>query len=357
MKRKLRKADYRLLEKEFHYLERAGHLESWQSNDLLNVYEPTEKISFIHTLLVIGSILIGVGVLSFIAGNWQVMPIQLKFFVLFIAPAGFYTGGYKLDATYPKTARSLYYVGVFVFGAGIFLIGQMFHLSGNIYAAFLLWGIGVLPLAYYLKDKFIAAGVALLFGLYAFDMFAVASQLPYAFLLLIPFLYWMNVDRMKHSKGLFLANTLLTLVFVFNIVYYFQLSSWSSLLIFFGIGLFLTFFPLPHYKNVAEWLGAFVYGGCGIALTFPSVWVNAIMGNDGTTLAMIFTMLFIAALIFFLKIGSLPAILVTCALIFRFYADFSYDFMPKSLFFIIGGFILIGFGFWFEKTRRAGEDG
>ena len=352
MKRKISKSDYRLLGKEFYDLEQRGHLKPGQAGHLLSVYEPTEKISFVQTLLVIGSVLVGVGVLSFIAGNWQVMPKLLKFFILFIATTGFYISGYKLTASYPRTARSLYYIGIFVYGASIFLIGQTFHLSGSMYSDFLLWGIGILPLAYYLKDKFIAASVALLFGLYAFSTFEAPVDLPYILFVLIPLLYWMNESRMGHSKGLFIANTWLALAFLFNIVHYFQLDPWAGLIIFFIIGLSLSFFPFIRYTFQAEWLGSIVYGISGLFLTFPFAWTISTSNHDGSIAATVFTVLFILALIFFLKIGSLPAILVTCLLIFRFYTDLSYDFMPKSLFFVIGGFILIGFGFWFEKTRR-----
>jgi hypothetical protein len=40
----------------------------------------------------------------------------------------------------------------------------------------------------------------------------------------------------------------------------------------------------------------------------------------------------------------------------RFYVDISYDFMPKSLVFIIGGIILIAMVYSFEKRRKKGGD-
>ena len=68
------------------------------------------------------------------------------------------------------------------------------------------------------------------------------------------------------------------------------------------------------------------------------------MGNlrFGDSAPYIFTVIFVILLIYLLKNDSLPAILITCALIYRYYTDISYDFMPKSLFFIIGGLLLIG---------------
>lgn len=353
MKRKMSQSNYRLLEKEFHHLEKNGQLAPNQADSLLSLYTPTEKISFVQTLLAIGSVLVGIGILSFIAGNWQVMPVTFKFLVLFLATAAFYVGGYKLDSAYPRTARSLYYIGIFVYGAGIFLIGQMFNLSEGVYADFLLWGIGILPLAYYLKDKFIALGITVFFSVYAFNTFGISGSLPYWLFILIPLLYWMNKHRMGQSKGLFIANVWLTLAFLFNTMLYFDFTFWGSMLVFFIIGLFLAFYPLAPYKFQTMWMGSIVYGISGLCLTLPYIWADSLSTSASSITATIFTIIFILKLIFFLKTGNLPAILITCLLIFRFYVDLSYDFMPKSLFFIIGGCILIGFGFWFERSRKG----
>ena len=353
MKRKISNSEYRVLEKEFRFLEQAGQLETDQGRKLLGEYAPTERLSFVRVLLVIGAVLIGVGILSFIAGNWQLIPKLAKFLLLFFATAGFYAGGYKMEDSYPRTSRSFYYIGVFVFGAGIFLIGQMFNLSEGIYADFYLWGIGILPLGYYLKDKLIAAAVALFFIIYGFNVLGGALGAPFMLLLVIPILFWMNEKRMGHSRGLFIANTILALTFLFNLFNYFDVHELLVMFTFFALGLFLAFYPLGRYQLPSEWLGSAIYGISGLFLTFPSSWTDFISKDHAGMVAIIFTIIFAIKLLFFLKIGSLPAVLIVCALIFRFYADLSYDFMPKSLFFIVGGLILIGFGFWFEKTRRG----
>ena len=353
MKRKISNSEFRVLEKEFRFLEQTGQLEPDQSRKLLAEYEAMERISFVRALLVIGAVLIGVGILSFIAGNWQQIPKLAKFLLLFFATAGFYAGGYKMEDVYPKTSRSLYYIGMFMYGAGIFLIGQMFNLGEGMYADFFMWGLGILPLAYYLKDKFIALATVLFFIIYGFTVFDDALRAPYLLLLTIPLLFWMNEKRMGSSRGLFIANTILALTVLFNFLIYFDVSELLVLFFFFAIGLFLAFYPLGRYHLPSEWLGSTVYGIAGLVLTFPNTWTDFVSTDKAEMAAIIFTIIFALTLLLFLKIGSLPAVLIICALIFRFYADLSYDFMPKSLFFVIGGLILIGFGFWFEKTRRG----
>lgn len=280
------------------------------------------------------------------------MPSTLKFALLFLGTITFYVGGFQLDKNYPRTARSLYYIGISIYGAGIFLIGQTFHLSSNLYADFLLWGIGILPLAYLLKDKWIVLTATLFFSIYTFNSFGITNSIPYWLVLIIPLLYWMNETQMKQSRGLFIANLTLTLLFIANLFIHFEMQLPLVLLSFFGLGTFLTLFPFVTYKLQALWIGSIVYGSAGIFLTVSDTWNDVLSLNTSQMAAISFTLIFIFLLFYFLKIGSLPAILITSLLIFRFYVDFSYNFMPKSLFFIIGGCLLIGFGFWFEKSRR-----
>lgn len=353
MKRKITNSEYRVLEKELLFLEQSGQLETDQARKLLAEYVPTERLSFVRVLLVIGAVLIGVGILSFIAGNWQEIPKLAKFLLLLFATAGFYLGGYKMEGHYPKTSRSLYYIGMFAFGAGIFLIGQMFNLGESVYADFFMWGLGILPLAYYLNDKLISASATLFFIIYGFNVLNGTVGIPYLLVIIIPLLFWINERRMGHSRGLFIANTVLTLLFLFNLFIYFDVHEVLILCSFFALGLFISFYPFGRYQLPSEWLGSVVYGIAGLFLTFPSTWTEFVSKDNAGMAAIIFTIIFAIKLLFLLKIGSLPAVLIVCTLIFRFYADLSYNFMPKSLFFIVGGLILIGFGFWFEKTRRG----
>jgi uncharacterized membrane protein len=353
MKRKISNSDYRILEKELHFLEQTGQLETNQARKLLAEYMPTERLSFVRVLLVIGAILIGVGILSFTAGNWQQIPKLAKFLLLFFGTAGFYAVGYKMEDIFPRTSRCFYYIGVFAFGAGIFLIGQMFNLGEGVYADFFMWGLGILPLAYYLKDKLISASAALFFIIYGFNALNGTVGVPFVLLLIIPLLFWMNERRMGHSRGLFIANTILTLTFSFNLFFYFDVHEVLIICAFFALGLLLAFYPFGRYQLPSVWLGSTLYGIAGLFLTFPSTWTGFVSENSAGMAAIIFTIIFAIKLLFFLKIGSLPAVLIVCTLICRFYVDLSYNFMPKSLFFIVGGLILIGFGFWFEKTRRG----
>lgn len=349
MKRKISKPDYALLKREFAFLEQAGRLEPNQSNELLALYEPKGNTSFVRLLLAFGAILVGVGILSFIAGYWQTMTPLFRFGFIIFGLIGFYTAGFLMEKDYPKTSNSMYYIGAAIYGAGIFLIGQMFHLQHGVYADFLFWAIGILPLAYYLKDQLVALFAAAFLIIYSFSYVQAGSIGPYWLFLLIPLLFWMNEKRMGQKSALFVLNVALAAVFVANFFNFIQADDWISLILLFAGGLLLALFPAKSYRTESIWTGSVIYGITGIMLTFPFYWKP--LHLDGIA-PFVFAAAFVLLLIYLLKKDSLPAILIVCALIYRYYTDITYDFMPKSLFFVVGGLMLIGFGFWFEKSRR-----
>ncbi|PIC64540.1 hypothetical protein CSV79_06160 [Sporosarcina sp. P13] len=349
MKRKISKPQYTFLENEFKFLQQQGKMEHEDAKDILAIYETKEAANFVRVLLVFGAILVGIGILSFIAGNWAGLTPFFKFGLIVIGLILFYLAGYKLEVNYEKTARSMYYIGAAIYGAGIFLIGQSFHLQYTVYTDFLLWGIGILPLAYYLRDQLVAVFASAFLIIYSFSAFSADGVTPYWLLLLIPALFWMNEKRLGKKGSLFIMGVLLATAFIVNLLESFGVDEWISMLLVFVGGVLLALFPFKQYKHESTWIGSILFGITGIMLTFPFSWRELPIEN---TAPYIFTALFVILLIYFLKKDSLPAILITCALIYRYYADITYDFMPKSLFFIIGGLLFIGFGFWFEKSRR-----
>jgi len=355
MKRKISKSDYYVLQRELSHLKDQGYIEKESLPEMLSLYEPKGKIPFFHALLVVGSLFMGGGVLSFIAGNWSALPNTAKFLILLLSLIGFYSGAWMAKEKYPKTSKSLFYVGASIYGAGIFLISQMFHLSMDHQSAFLLWAIGIIPIVWSMKDKLVLLFVILFLGIYGLEFDSIIYEsfsYPIALLVLLPFLYWMNHYRLNKSKIGFLFLTALAMELVLMNLLFFNADELVITLLFFVIGIMMVSFPFQSYKRIMEWIGSIIYGICGMILTFGDVWYSlAPESHDG--IAIVFTILFGLYLLWMLQKGSLPSILIVSSLIFRFYVDISYDFLPKSLFFLISGGLMILFGYWFEKTRRG----
>ncbi len=111
--------------------------------------EDTQK-RIIRIIVTIGAVLVGMGIFSFIAANWQEMTKVIKVSMIVIAMIASYTGGWFLREKwhYEKTGEALLLLGTIIYGAGIFLVAQMFHTRGNWPDGFILWMIGTIVMAF-----------------------------------------------------------------------------------------------------------------------------------------------------------------------------------------------------------------
>jgi len=156
--------------------------------------EDTHKRTIL-IMVIIGAILIGAGVFSLIASNWQDMPRTVKVLIIIIAMLAAYAAGWILKEKYQysKTGGALFLLGTIIYGAGIFLVAQMFNIRANWPDGFILWMLGVMFMAFALDSFFlfylaIPLGVIAIvghpcniFGFAGYDRFLLTSS----FLLLI----------------------------------------------------------------------------------------------------------------------------------------------------------------------------
>jgi len=124
----------------------------------------------------IGAILFGLGVILIFAYNWEKMHKFVKLAVIFSALIGAHATGCWLkrpESKYRAAGEGLHLLGTMLFGAGIWLIAQIYHIAEHYPNAFLIWGIGALALAWSLPSIPQALAAAILFVLWncaeAFD--------------------------------------------------------------------------------------------------------------------------------------------------------------------------------------------
>jgi len=148
-----------------------------------NTLETASRNRFLSILISLGSILLAIGVITFVAANWQVWPregrvtLLLSLFVA-VNVAGFYlwrippSRGKNSHPNMPPTkgrnkllGEGLLLLGALILGANMALMAQMFHIGGSSYGLFLAWGIGVLGMAYSLRLTSLGFLSALLVGL------------------------------------------------------------------------------------------------------------------------------------------------------------------------------------------------
>ncbi len=319
-----------------------------KADELISSYEPSKAFNFIRVLTAIGSLLLGFGVLSFIASNWEYMARPLKLFVIIGFLVAFNLAGYFLKENYPKTSSALLYVGALIYGAGIFLIEQMFHLSSAEQYSFFIWATGLIPLMLLTRDRVISAFTLVLYMIWLVTSTFEFNQFPwYGFLVCLP--YYALWLRHKEQGILFLANTFGLFWLFFGALDLDLQGLWIAL-IFFALGLFQV-----YQKQITPYIhGNILLGVAGLSLTSPVLWDLSERGIEYSIPAIGFAILFGLYLLRRIHKGSLFSIVLVCALIVRYYVDLTYDFLPKSIFFIIGGLILLGFGYSFERKRRKG---
>ncbi|MDY7021235.1 MAG: DUF2157 domain-containing protein [Cyanobacteriota bacterium] len=122
-----------------------------------NSIEAAASNRFVMVLIGLGSILLGLGVITFVAANWQEWSRSLKIFLLLSLFISLNIGGFYLWQSGSETGKTkrlgegLLIFGALSLGANISLLAQMFHIGGSPYGLFLVWGFGVLLMAYSLR--------------------------------------------------------------------------------------------------------------------------------------------------------------------------------------------------------------
>jgi len=357
------------------------------------VQEEAEKKAgpgrLITTISVLGSILIGVGVILFIASNWSGIPRWAKLSLIFIPMLTSYGLGYYLRCerkNFPKIGASLILLGAVIFGAGIFLIAQIYHISVHYPNGPLLWGLAVMPLAYLFRLRTILT------------------------LALIDLLIWLGMESSFHSSLYF--NSPISFVTLFLIT---GIALWSAGLMHRGIGSF-SWLSAPYVVlgilltftgsyvltfdvfSVSIGDERFVWFYAGILLLFLSTIIPYAFSGEGESqrayeiAGLALLMSIVLAAIFFLRrdpadpyinesrnglvlfsnivfalavlgmivLGYLRrnAVYINLGLLFFVlditarYFDIFWKLLPRSIFFIAGGSMLLLGGVYLERKRR-----
>ena len=119
------------------------------------------KFSIQIVLYTIGVILLGTGVITFVAGNdWilellQSIPV-LQIIILFICAAASLLGGWKLGfetKKFPRLGGALIFLSTLLIGTCYIQIGQTYNWSTNTSTILSLWFISIFPLAFLFNSK------------------------------------------------------------------------------------------------------------------------------------------------------------------------------------------------------------
>ncbi|WP_284638026.1 DUF2157 domain-containing protein [Paenibacillus silviterrae] len=133
-----------------------------QVEQITRLYE--DKKHAVGLLPILGSLLVGLGILSFVAANWQEIPQLFRLAMMMAVMAGFYGAGEKLIRNgQDRLGLALVSLGLVSFGASMVLIGQMFHLIAYNAGTFILWACAGAGLAWIYRSRYLYLIALLLF--------------------------------------------------------------------------------------------------------------------------------------------------------------------------------------------------
>ncbi|MFH0876749.1 MAG: DUF2157 domain-containing protein, partial [Candidatus Omnitrophota bacterium] len=147
---------FQRLSEEVHAWVRENIIDSGQAQRILAKYaNEKEDNRFVSSVYVLGSVLIGLGLILFVASNWQHIGKTAKITLIFSLVLGFSLAGYRLRFErndHPKVGESLLFLGAVSFGAGLWLVAQIFQIPYNYAQNLLFWMAGILPVALLLRS-------------------------------------------------------------------------------------------------------------------------------------------------------------------------------------------------------------
>lgn len=121
--------------------------------------------SFGSVLAILAATLVGAAILLLVAANWEAIPRLARVAMIFVVILAGYAGGALfMRRGQSAFAEGLWLIAAVAFGAGIALVGQMYHLSGDEADALLVWCGGTALAAAALRSGPLTAGAVLLAG-------------------------------------------------------------------------------------------------------------------------------------------------------------------------------------------------
>ena len=344
----------------------------------------------ITTITILGSIMVGVGVLLFIAANWSAIPKAVKLLMIFGLLIGTHGAGYHLrfgKGAYPKLGASLIFLGSIIFGAAIFLIAQIYHISAHYPNGVLIWGLGLLPLAYVLRFRSVLtlalATLCVWFDLeLTYYLHAVNDITFYALVmvnLMAGLMLWIlglaHAARKQYDElaGPYLIFGMLItftagFIFTFELPRYISLAAPILMPYFYGAGMLalaslVLYAAAPHKER--GWLPEGVCLLIAIAAVlvlvrfFPEAYgftdvksaLAFLVAANAVYLALVIGIIllgYVRRSPLYINIGLIFFVVFVCAR----YFDFFWKFLPRSIFFIIGGCMLLAGGAALERKRR-----
>ncbi|MCT4584382.1 MAG: DUF2157 domain-containing protein [Peptostreptococcaceae bacterium] len=315
-------------------------------NSIMSDYQIKKALDYNFIIILFSVILIGLGIILALASNYTYITYNIKQVFVLILMFGSYYLFYKLRLSNRYLSFSFLLLFYFLYGTSIFLISQRFNFFNDNTFLFLLWAIPILIGGILLKEKSLNVFFIILFSIYL--MFEDIGLLYFFSTFLLVLSYYFN-HLLYKSKFILFFNNLNFIIIITKTLDYYDVDSFFINLIVFIIGILMYYKEHSYNRDIFKIQGNIFFGISGLIFTYKEtydIFENILNPNY---ISIIFSILFISFLIFLITKQNITSIVFLAILIFRYYFDDYYDFIPKSLFFVIGGALLLSI---IEYIRR-----
>ncbi len=146
-------ANSRWLRSEIEQWQQEGLIDDRQAGLLLARYPaPAGRDGWGRVIFsALGALIFGLGIILLFAYNWEAMHRFAKLASIGAGLLGAHAAGWWLmrpGGAHPRLGESLHLLGSLLFGAGIWLVAQIYHIDEHYPNAFLVWSLGALALAW-----------------------------------------------------------------------------------------------------------------------------------------------------------------------------------------------------------------
>ncbi|GEM_PF-5971054 len=258
--------------------EKEGLLSS-ESADKILKFENIERSSLqvgTSLLRVIAAFLVGLGVILLLNRNWNDIPEFIRLIGLISVTLYVQYQGIKSKEGNGEYSGSLLTLGAILFGATIFLVGQMYHLGIHFNLGFLLWALGVIPLGYLSNTLFVS-----IIGAVAALVWMQNQEIAWFYpLLVVPsFVFALKRD----SIILFLISSVGAFIFGAQVLDYFDTQTKVAMLLSFGLlPVVLSLGDSFKFSGIGTFLKLWSLRGMLLLLfifSWVDYWENALKGN------------------------------------------------------------------------------
>ncbi len=141
------------LKKELPHWIQDGIIDPEQAGQILSRYPERHSLSWGKILISgFGAVMVGLGVILLFAYNWDAMGSFTKMSVILGALGITHFFAFRTRLNNHHLSESLFILATMLFGAGIWLVAQVYHIDEHYPNAFLLWGFAGLLLAWALPS-------------------------------------------------------------------------------------------------------------------------------------------------------------------------------------------------------------